>query len=98
MKKHSLIIDVCCDKNGAIETSIPTTINAPIHYVDGITHYVVDHTPSLLYRDSTNQTAADLIPYLSSFVYETPNSVISDATIIDIGQILDDEIINYQHR
>lgn len=98
MKRHSLIIDVSCDKNGAIETSIPTTINTPIYYVDGIAHYVVDHTPSLLYRDFTNQTAADLIPYLSSLVYETTNSVITDATIIDNGQILDDEIINYQHR
>ena len=52
MRKNSLIIDVSCDKAGAIESSVPTTIKNPIYVVDGITHYVVDHTPTLLYRSA----------------------------------------------
>ena len=44
-----MIIDISCDRNGGIETSIPTTIENPTYMVEGIRHYVVDHTPSLFY-------------------------------------------------
>lgn len=47
LKHGALIIDISCDRAGAIETSIPTTIENPTYVVDGVTHYVVDHTPSI---------------------------------------------------
>ena len=53
MKRNSMIIDVSCDKNGGIETSVPTTIQDPTYIVDGVLHYVVDHTPSLFYKTFT---------------------------------------------
>lgn len=54
MKKNALIIDVSCDYKGAIETSIPTTIEEPTYKVDGVTHYVVDHTPSLFWKTTSD--------------------------------------------
>ena len=45
MKRGSMIVDISCDRNGGIETSIPTTIENPSYIVDGLRHYVVDHTP-----------------------------------------------------
>jgi N5-(carboxyethyl)ornithine synthase len=53
MKKGAMIIDVSCDRAGAIETSVPTTLENPTYVVDGITHYVVDHTPSLFYKTTS---------------------------------------------
>ena len=47
MKKNSMIIDVSCDRNGGVESCIPTTIEKPIYLENGILHYAVDHTPSL---------------------------------------------------
>ena len=38
MKKGAMIIDVSCDRNGGIETSIPTSIKHPTYIVDGIVH------------------------------------------------------------
>lgn len=36
MKKDAMIVDVSCDRNGGIETSIPTTIENPTYKVDGV--------------------------------------------------------------
>lgn len=44
MKKGAMIIDISCDRNGAVETSIPTSMDQPTYEVDAIVHYVVDHT------------------------------------------------------
>ena len=54
MKKGALIIDISCDRHGAIETSEQTSIDSPTYTVDGICHYVVDHTPTLFYKTATS--------------------------------------------
>jgi len=53
LKKDALIIDVSCDEAGAIETTHPTTIENPVYTVNGVVHYAVDHTPSILYKSAT---------------------------------------------
>lgn len=64
MKRNSMIIDVSCDRNGGIETSVPTTIEEPTYVVDGVLHYVVDHTPSLFYKTFTYDNSKIICPYL----------------------------------
>lgn len=98
MKKGSLIIDVSCDRNGGIETSIPTTIDNPIYEVDGIIHYVVDHTPSLLYKDASKSISEEVKWYLDLLVEEKENKILKDCLIIKNGIILDKEINIYQSR
>ena len=34
LKKGCLLIDVSCDRNGGIETSVPTTMNSPLYEID----------------------------------------------------------------
>ena len=41
MKKNAIIVDISCDRNGGIETSIPTAINNPTYVVDGIMHILI---------------------------------------------------------
>lgn len=100
LKKGALIVDVSCDSNKAIETSISTTIQNPTYSIDGIMHYVVDHTPSLFFKTATKSISNELIKYIDILVEESEdeNKVLSDATIIDRGNILDTKILKYQNR
>ena len=98
MKKNALIIDVSCDRNGGIETSVPTTIEDPVYTVDGIVHYVVDHTPAIFYKTFTYNNSKIIAPYLSCLMEEQENEVLKGCLIIENGNILDEAINVYQGR
>lgn len=98
MKKNSMIIDVSCDKNGGIETSIPTTIENPTYEVEGVLHYVVDHTPALFYKTFTWNNSQVIYPYVNQLVSGHIGSVLRDSLIMEGGQIVDQEIIEFQNR
>ena len=98
MKKGSLIIDVSCDKNGGIETSIPTTIENPTYIVEGVTHYVVDHTPSLAYRTVSNELSKACYIYFDQLITEEYDETLKNCLIIKDGKILDERIIDFQNR
>ena len=98
MKKNAMIIDVSCDRNGGIETSIPTTIEEPTYMVDGILHYAVDHTPSFFYKTFSINNSKVIAPYLDQLSSGRIGSVLEDSLIIRDGVILDPEIIEHQGR
>ena len=97
MKKGAMIVDISCDKAGAIETSMPTSISEPTYFVEGIRHYVVDHTPALFYKSTSEAISAVLPKYLNSLL-EGKWCGSSRANIAQAGNILDAEIIKYQKR
>lgn len=99
-KKNSLIIDISCDHNGAIESSHPTSVDNPIYFVDGIMHYAVDHTPTLLYKDASYSISSEVFKYVDLFTNKKAkeNSTLKEALIIENGVILDAEINKYQGR
>ena len=98
LKKNCIIIDVSCDHNGAIESSIPTTIDNPINYIDGIAHYAVDHTPTLLYKNASESISKEVVKYIKVLMNESEdqNEILKNSKIIENGVILDNEIILYQ--
>ena len=98
MKNGSMIIDVSCDRNGAIETSVPTTIVDPTYSIDGVLHYVVDHTPALLIDIRIDDNSETIYPYLIQLMENNCGEVLNDALIIKNGEILDDEIKKFQNR
>lgn len=98
MKKNAMIIDVSCDRNGGIETSIPTTIDNPVYNEEGILHYVVDHTPSLFYKTFSYENSKVIVPYLEELMLDKPGKVLKDAMVVENGQIVDQEIIKFQNR
>ena len=98
MKKGAMIIDVSCDRCGAIETSVPTTLENPIYYVDGIVHYVVDHTPSLFYKTTSECVSEVVARFIDDLVEDKDNVVLKNATPISLGKILDTRIIDFQKR
>ena len=92
-----MIIDISCDKAGAIETSVPTSISESTYFVDGIRHYVVDHTPALFYKSTTEAISAVLPKYLNSLMIGNWCGNYN-AHIAERGNILDETILNYQNR
>ena len=98
MKRNSMIVDVSCDRNGGIETSIPTTIENPTYVVDGVMHYLVDHTPALFHKTFTWNNSEVIWKYINELQSENYDEVLSDALIIKDGEIVDDEIRKFQGR
>lgn len=98
MKRNSMIIDVSCDRNGGIETSIPTTIENPTYIVDGVLHYVVDHTPALFHKTFTWNNSEVIWKYINELQGGSYSEVLNDALIIKDGLIVDNEINKFQGR
>lgn len=98
MKKNSMIIDVSCDRNGGIETSVPTTFIDPTYEVNGVLHYVVDHTPSLFFKTFSHQNSAIIYPFIEELMLGQVSEVLEDSKIIDNGEIIDQAIIEHQNR
>lgn len=98
MKPNSLIIDISCDRNGAVETSVPTTIENPTYCVDDVTHYVVDHTPSIFFKTASKSISEIVSSYLDPLIEGAENEVLDRARIITGDEIHDARILSYQRR
>lgn len=98
MKKGSMIIDVSCDRCGGIESSIPTTIENPTYIIDGVRHYVVDHTPSLVFKTATKDISSEIVKHLDKLIENTPSEVLNNALSTKDGKIIDQRIIAFQGR
>jgi len=98
LKPNALIIDVSCDRAGAIETSIPTTIDDPVYMVDGVMHYVVDHTPSLFYKTASQGISEEVCKYLDQLIVDQPGEVLIKSMGIRRGVIVDPRINAFQGR
>ena len=100
MKKNALIIDISCDRNGGVETSIPTTINNPTYVIDGIMHYVVDHTPSLFWKTTTESLSSEFVKYIDYLIEDNcfESKVLTQCMNFDRGHIVDVRIKEFQGR
>lgn len=97
-KNTAFIIDISCDRNGGIETCIPTTIENPIYKKNGVFHYAVDHTPSLFYRTTSLSISKEVSKYLDILIEDKYNDVLRNSIAVKNGIILDERIICFQNR
>jgi alanine dehydrogenase len=65
MKPGAVIIDVCIDQGGCLETSRPTTHAEPTYVEEGIVHYCVTNMPGAVGRTSTYALCNVTFPYVS---------------------------------
>lgn len=98
LKSGAMIIDISCDRAGGIETSVPTTLESPIYVVDGIHHYVVDHTPSIFFRTISRDLSKIVCRTLPRIMKGELNNELRNAFIIKDGVILDQRIKEFQKR
>ncbi len=85
MKKGAMIIDISCDAHKAVETSVPTSISNPVYEIDGVLHYVVDHTPTMFYKTVSRSLSLEICKYIDFIVEDIENKVLLGALIIDKG-------------
>lgn len=98
LKKGAMIVDISCDRNGAIESSIPTTIDDPCYFVDGVLHYVVDHTPSLFYKTTTASISEQVKRFIDFLIEEKEDDILANSKCIENGRIIDQRINHFQNR
>lgn len=64
MKTGAVVVDICIDQGGCIETSRPTTHHEPTYVVDGVVHYCVTNMPGAVGRTSTQALCNATLPYV----------------------------------
>ena len=64
MGEGSVIVDIAVDQGGCIETTRPTTYEAPTYQVHGVTHFCVTNMPGAVPRTASQALSASLIPYV----------------------------------
>ena len=65
--------------------------------VDGICHYVVDHTPSLFYKSVSRSLSKAVVKYIDALINDNYDEVLKRAIIIEDGIIIDQRINEFQH-
>lgn len=98
MRRGAMIIDISCDRNGGVETSVPTTIENPTYTVDGILHYVVDHTPSLFFRTISRSLSRIVAERIEKLINEDYDDELTNAIAVKNGIIVDQRINEFQGR
>lgn len=101
MKDGTMIIDVSCDPQLEIETSIPTTIDDPVYVKHGVLHYAVDNTPAMFPLTVTNVLSEGLAKYIDYLVMSDSQKIpkaLSSAVVIEEGKILDENIIEFRKK
>lgn len=64
MQSGSVIVDVSIDQGGCMETSRPTTFDAPTFIVDEVVHYCVANMPGAVPRTSAFALNNATLPYI----------------------------------
>ena len=64
MLTGSVIIDVSVDQGGCIETTRPTSYDAPTFVWEGVVHYGVTNMPGAVPRTASQALSAALVPYI----------------------------------
>ena len=98
LKRNCMIIDISCDRCGGVESSVPTTIEEPTYMIDGVRHYVVDHTPSLFYKSASDSISKEVCKYIDYLIEEKSNDILIKSMNINNGVILDQRICEFQNR
>lgn len=85
MPHRSVIIDVAIDQGGCIETSRPTTHDAPVYIIDEVVHYCVTNMPGAVGRTSTYALTNVTLPYLLQLARKGLARAIGENEAIRLG-------------
>jgi alanine dehydrogenase len=64
MKKTALILDISCDRNGAVQTCVPTKWAKPTYKIKGITHFCIDNLPTAIARETSTRLSSMILPFI----------------------------------
>ncbi len=98
----SLLVDVSCDEGMGFDFARPTSFADPTFWVEDVTYYGVDHSPSYLWNSATWEISEALLPFLAPML-AGPESWEDNATLrhaIEIrdGVVRNPGILSFQGR
>ncbi len=64
MEKGSVIVDIAVDQGGCVETTRPTTWEAPVHHEEGVLHFGVTNMPGAVPKTASVALSASLTPWV----------------------------------
>jgi len=64
MAPGAVIADISVDQGGCVETTRPTTWDAPTYVEHGVVHFTVTNMPGAVPRTASQALSANLIPYV----------------------------------
>ncbi len=64
MEAGSVIVDIAVDQGGCLETTRPTTYEAPTYQVSDVTHFAVTNMPGAVPRSASQALSAVMLPYV----------------------------------
>ena len=90
MPRGSVIADISVDQGGCIETTRPTTYDAPTYVEEGVQHFCVTNMPGAVPRTATQALTAAMLPYLLTLLTpawrEDPR--LADAINVERGRVV----------
>jgi alanine dehydrogenase len=63
MQPGSVVVDISVDQGGCIETTRPTTYDAPTYVEEGVLHFCVTNMPGAVPRSATQALSAAILPW-----------------------------------
>lgn len=95
-KPGTMIVDISCNNQLEIETTVPTTIDDPVYTIDGVIHYTVDNTPAMFPHSVTSVLSKGYAKYVDKLLEGEVDPVLENATIIKAGHILDEDVRKFR--
>lgn len=90
MEPRSVVVDVSVDQGGCVETTRPTSYEAPTYVEEGVVHFGVTNMPGAVPRTASASLSAALMPYLLRLAQPgwRSDGVLRGAINLDRGSIL----------
>lgn len=85
MKRGAVVVDVCIDQGGCLETSRPTTHSNPVYVVDDVVHYCVSNMPAAVPHTSTFALTNATFPYMLDLVNKGLPRACTESLAIRVG-------------
>ncbi len=90
MQPGGVIVDIAVDQGGCIETTRPTTWEAPVYSECGISHFCVTNIPGAVPKTSSSALSASLTPWVLRLARDDwrEDPVLRSAINVDRGKVV----------
>lgn len=92
MKAGSVIVDIAIDQGGCIETSRPTTFDAPTFIEEGVVHCCVMNLPSAVAGSASRELVEASLPYVQRIARLGRHGVLRDPVLCAAVNVMQGEV------
>lgn len=93
MSQGSVIVDIAIDQGGCVETSHPTTFDAPIYVEEGVVHCSVRNLPAAVSQTASCDLSEASLPYVERIAQLEPAELCLDPMLKPAICIVDGHVL-----